>query len=135
MLEWRSAPEQKCLRAETFAQRSEPTAVGFGAGQAAVVGRAAGRPAVAVGKLSIRVPITRGALVAVVELDIAKEAPVEVRAAEIDVRKHVGFGDRRAELIPRAPPGRDRQRSDSLTVYGRGRCGGGAQRPQAVSRS
>src|SRR6266571_2687165 len=44
MLQWRPTPEQKSLRAESFAQRSESAAVGFGAGQAAVVGHAARRP-------------------------------------------------------------------------------------------
>src|SRR2546425_5820120 len=44
MLQWRPTPEQKGLRAESFAQRSESAAVGFGAGQAAVVGHAACRP-------------------------------------------------------------------------------------------
>src|SRR6266481_9656312 len=44
MLQWRPTPEQKGLRAKSCAQRSESAAVGFGAGQAAVVGHAACRP-------------------------------------------------------------------------------------------
>ena len=76
-----------------------------------------GEPAVAVRELGVHVPIAGGALIAVVELDVAEEAAVEVCGAEVDVGQHVAFRDRRAELVPGAPTRRDCKRGDTFAVH------------------
>ena len=58
-----------------------------------------------------------------------------MHAAEVDVRQHVAFGHIGTELVPRTPPGGNRQRSDTFAVHGRRRCCSSGQRPQAVARS
>ncbi len=78
-----------------------------------------GEPAVAVRELGIHVPVAGGALVAIVELDVAEKATVEVRGAEVDVGEHVGFRHLCAQLIPGAPTGGHGQRRHALSIHRR----------------
>ena len=67
-----------------------------------------GKPGVAVREPVVRLPRSDGALVAVIELDVPEEAPVEVRGAEVQIRDQVRFGDGARPLSPCAPArGRD----------------------------
>ncbi len=59
-----------------------------------------GQPTVAVRELFVRVPVARGPLVAVVNLDVAEEAPVELGGAKVEIGHDIGFGDRIAQLVP-----------------------------------
>ena len=78
---------------------------------------AIGEPAVPVRELGIRVPVPGGFLIAVVELDQAEGAAVEVRGAELEVGDHVVLGHLAEQLVPRAPSGRDRHRREALAVH------------------
>ena len=76
-----------------------------------------GEPAVAVRELVVRHPVTRRPLVAVVQLDVAKEAAVEAAGAELRVGDDVRFGDAPPQLMPRAPAGGRRDGGQPLAVH------------------
>src|SRR2546427_341382 len=78
-------------------------------------------PAVAMRELVVRLPITGRPLIAVVELHVAEEAPVEVGGAEFHVGDHVRLGHPPGQLVPRAPSGRHGRRGEALAVHRRDR--------------
>ena len=93
---------------------------------------AIGQPAVAIGELRVCIPITRGALIAVVELHVPKKATVEVRRGEVEIRDHVRLSDIGAELRAAGPACRRRERREPLAIHGRRGCRGRGECREAV---
>ena len=85
---------------------------------------AIGQPTMAVRKFVIGFPVSRSSLKAVIELDVAEKATVEVGGAKVDVRQHVRLADVAAQLVPRAPSSRHREPGDTLPVHLREGRGG-----------
>ena len=85
---------------------------------------AIGQPTMAVRKFVIGFPVSRSSLKAVIDLDVAEKATVEVGGAKVDVRQHVRLADVDAQLVPRAPSGRHRESGDALPVHLREGRGG-----------
>src|SRR5207248_11224954 len=84
-------------------------------------------------ELRVRVPVPRRLLVAVVELDIAEEPPVEVRGAELQVGDHVRLAHVAEQFVPAAPSGGGCFGREPLAVHWRGRDEQRGQRVETVT--
>src|SRR6267378_6788754 len=87
----------------------------------------------AVRELGVRLPVARGPLIAVIELDVTEETAVEVRRAEVHVREHVGLGDGAGQLVAGAPTGGRGELFEPLPVDGGRRSREGAEGGEAVA--